>query len=92
LGFVIQPALIVDPQELSDVLRAIVCEELAAVAPRNDDPWFDAEAAGAYLSMSPGAVQTAWTRGKLVYHLSETGQRRVRRSECDAYATAGDPA
>jgi len=74
-------------EELEVIVRRVVREELGE---REHDPWLDAEAAGAYLSMSTGAIQTAWTRGKLVCHLSETGQRRVRRSECDAYATASD--
>jgi hypothetical protein len=85
-------ALIIDQQELADVLRAIVRDEIAALAPGEEDPWLDAEAAGGYLSMSTSAIQTAWTRGKLVCHLSETGQRRVRRSELDQYAMAGDRA
>ena len=73
--------------ELEAVVRRVMQE---AQGEREADGWLDAKAAGEYLSMSVGAVQTAWTRGKLPCHLSETGQRRVRRSECDAYAMAGD--
>lgn len=70
-------------------LKTILCR-IELGQRQEEDPWLDAKSAGAYLSMSPGAIQTAWGRGKLPCHLSETGQRRVKRSECDEYATAGD--
>jgi hypothetical protein len=84
---------VVTTPEFDQKLDEIRCLVLEVLKGRQDgDPWLDAKAAGDYLSMSPGAVQTAWGRQKLPCHLSETGQRRVRRSECDAYATAGDRA
>jgi hypothetical protein len=73
-----------------DEIRRLLLEALEGH--QDGDPFLDAEAAGAFLSMSPAAVQTAWTRGVLPCHRSRTGQRRVRRSECVTYATAGDRA
>jgi hypothetical protein len=79
--------------EIRDELRAIH-NKLDALSTSNghgDIEYYDAAAAGAYLSLSRAAVERAWRRGQIKSCLTANGLRRSKKQWLDRYAR-GDEA
>jgi hypothetical protein len=57
----------------------------ALLASNGHVEWFDAEAAGVYLSLTKGAVERAWRRGTIPSVVSVNGRRRSSKAMLDEY-------